>query len=42
MCDGSVHGFPLTIDYEVLNDLGTKAGGEVSTINSHMAVLPPP
>ncbi len=41
MCDASVHGFPLTIDYEVFNDLGTKSGGEVSTLYSRMTVAPP-
>jgi prepilin-type N-terminal cleavage/methylation domain-containing protein len=41
MVDASVHGFPLTIDYEVYNDLGTKAGGESTTTTTHVPVLPP-
>ena len=41
MVDASVHCFPLTIDYEVYNDLGTKAGGEISTTTTHVSVLPP-
>ncbi len=42
MCDASAHSFPLTIDYEVFNDLGTKSDGEISTLYSHLAVAPPP
>jgi prepilin-type N-terminal cleavage/methylation domain-containing protein len=40
MVDASVHTFPLTIDYEVYNDLGTKAGGEVAT-SMRVSVVPP-
>ena len=29
MGDGSVHFFPATIDYQLYNNLGTRAGGEV-------------
>ena len=36
MADGGVHFFAQAIDYELYNDLGTKAGGEsVTTITSH-------
>ena len=41
MVDASVHGFPLTIDYEVYNDLATKAGGEISTTVNHLSVTTP-
>jgi hypothetical protein len=41
MVDASVHGFPLTIDYEVYNDLATKAGGEISTHSTQMPVAVP-
>ena len=41
MVDASAHGFPLTIDYELYNDLATKAGGEISTRTSRLAVAPP-
>ena len=40
MVDASVHGFPLTIDYEVYNDLATKAGREVAT-STRATVVPP-
>jgi hypothetical protein len=40
MVDASVHGFPLTIDYEMYNDLATKAGGEIST-SARVPVQPP-
>jgi hypothetical protein len=40
MVDGSVHGFPLTIDYELYNDLATKAGSEVAT-SMRLSVAPP-
>ena len=40
MVDAGVHSFPLTIDYEVYNDLGTKAGGEVAT-SLKVTVAPP-
>jgi prepilin-type N-terminal cleavage/methylation domain-containing protein len=40
MVDASVHGFPLIIDYEVYNDLATKAGGEVAT-STRLTVSPP-
>jgi hypothetical protein len=38
--DGGVHGFPLTIDYELYNDLATRAGGEVAT-STKLSVMPP-
>jgi prepilin-type N-terminal cleavage/methylation domain-containing protein len=41
MVDASVHGFPLTIDYELYNDLATKAGREVATLGSRLTVAPP-
>jgi prepilin-type N-terminal cleavage/methylation domain-containing protein len=40
MVDASVHGFTLTIDYELYNDLGTKAGGETAT-STHMPIIVP-
>jgi hypothetical protein len=41
MVDASVHGFPVTIDYEIFNDLGTKAGGETLTTSSKLPVVVP-
>lgn len=41
MVDASVHGFPLTIDFEIYNDLGTKAGGETLTTTTKLPVVVP-
>ena len=41
MVDASVHGFALTIDYELYNVLATKAGGETFTTTSHIPVTVP-
>ena len=40
MADASVHGFALTIDYEIFSDLGTKAGGETVTSTKMPVVVP--